>query len=209
VVFKVSRMPDKIPDFLRERAGRYFEREGLCFAPVFEVHSATGMMCIYFQNRHAREAVAFIEMRPAIRSFRVTRPPVPSILVSVDCPGAAFGVARIAFPISREFQGKKLNFEIAADVTYPARRGKLLRHRAGMRVGSTSDLSQGIRLLKALGGLVFFGLVHETHPAKVAMMLPRGVAESIPPPQPPRVEILWRPAPAENGAGALSPRAAA
>ena len=70
VVFKVSRMPDKIPDFLREHAGRYFEREGLCFAPVFEVVNATAWMCIYFQNRHARESVATIEMWPAIRSFR-------------------------------------------------------------------------------------------------------------------------------------------
>lgn len=208
VVFKVSRSPGKFPDHLRERTGRYFERTGFCFAPVVEVEGGTAALCIYFQNRYARDVLATVAMQPAARSFRLSRLPLPSASVQVHCPGVGFGVARLRFPVGTEFQGKRLTFEIAADVKYPAGRGKLIRMRGGIRAGSIANLSQGTRLLKALAGALLLGLVHEEHPAKVAVVVPQGAVNSPPGGQPPYIQILWQP-PAAQPAHVGSPQRAA
>src|SRR5258708_33309365 len=110
---------------------------------------------------------------PSIRSFRFTRHPLASTTTNVRCPGAAFGVARIPIPIPESYQGRRIRFEIAADVKYPRRRGKLLRFRTGRRAGPVRQLDQGYRLLTALGTLCF-GILYEARPATALMQLPAG-----------------------------------
>ena len=135
--------PEKLPDLLGQTVGKYFERDGLCFAPVVETVDGASRLSIYFQNRHAGHASATIHMLPPRRSFRFGRHPLPPVQVLIECPAAAFGVARLPFPIPPKYQGRRMSFELAADVRYPARRGRLLRFRAGKRTGRGRDLERG------------------------------------------------------------------
>ena len=204
VVFKVTRSPGKFPDQLRSLFRKYFEREGFCFAPVVEVHDGAALLSIYFQNRHARDAVATVAMRPAAGSFRLSRPALPSVSIQIHCPGVAFGVARIPFYVEPEYRAKRLAFEIAADVHYPHGRGKMIRMHGGMRTSSIANLSQGIRLLKALAGLAF-GILHEEHPARTFLTVPHGVTDGGPAAPQVEIAILWQP-PAEGPAASDAPR---
>ncbi|HEX4793103.1 MAG TPA: hypothetical protein VH370_04890 [Humisphaera sp.] len=193
VVYRVWRSPDRLPDKLQEIARRYFERKGLCFAPRFEVQDGRALLCIYFQNRHEREVYATLAVQPGMRSFRLTRYRLSSVSVSVGCPGGAFGVARVPIPIPAGLQGKQIRFEVGADVEYAGRRGKLLRMHGGRRTSCTSNLHQGYQFLNALGGVLLGGIIREQSPAKLLMILPTNVADTLPESGAPRVELLWWP----------------
>ena len=207
VVFKVTRSPGKFPDHLRAIFKKYFEREGFCFAPVVEVQDGASVLCIYFQNRYARDLVATVAMQPAAGSFRFSRPPLPSASVQVHCPGVAFGVARIPYAVPQDYRARRLAFEIAADVRYPNWCGPMVRMHGGMRCGCIANLSQGTRLLRALGGLAF-GIIHEEHPARTFLTVPHGVSDGPGTAQQIEVAILWQP-PTEGIATSDAPRRAA
>jgi len=125
--------PERLPDLLRERVGTYFERDGLCFAPMFETTPAGEcVMALYFQNRYAGTAQARVRVSPPRRALWLTRHRLPTPTFAFDCPGGAFGVARTAFPIPGKYQGRRLAFRIHADATYPQGCGDLLRIRTGV-----------------------------------------------------------------------------
>jgi len=188
-------------------AGKYFERSGFCFAPVVETEGGAAVLCIYFQNRHEREVVATIAMQPGLRSFRASRLPLPSASVQIHCPGVAFGVARLPFAVPEKYHGKRLAFELAADVSYPRGRGKMIRMHSGLRAGPTANLNQGTRLLNSLAGLLLLGLLREESPARASVVVPPGVNNSLPDHHAPRVQILWQPT--TEAASAPARRAAA
>ena len=191
-MFAVSRRPDSIPDKLREVAPKYFERDGLCFAPVVEAAGGACFLNVYFQNRHARHASARIDVMPGARSFRLARHPLAEVSVRIECPGGAFGVVRVPFLVPADYQGRRVSFDVAADVKYPARRGKLLRPRGGVAVGPTSDLSQTRQLLSTLA-LLPLGILQVASPGRVTLRLPIEVAGDAPAPRPTPCEILWAP----------------
>jgi len=193
VVWKVSRMPGKLPDHLARIRWRYFERTGLAFAPTFEVEGGIAWLCFYFQNRYEREVNATIVMQAGLRSFRVSRYSLATQSVSIRCAGGAFGVARLPMPIPANLQGRKATFEVAADVKYPKWRGKLLHMCAGLRTGPTRNLSQTVRLLDALLFGMFFGILHANRPAQVSLVLPTGVSEQPPADRQRSLELLWQP----------------
>jgi hypothetical protein len=198
VMVKVWRRRDgELTDHLRNLAGRYFEQDGFCFLPVVETTNdgTQSFLSIYFQNRFERPAAAKVFVRPGIRSFRATRHPLPKVLVDIDCPGAAFGVVRVPFPIPGKYHGKSVTFDVAADAAYPAGRGKLLRVRGGARVGSTRQLTDGGQFLSFLVCLLI-GVISQQQAAAVTLQLPEGVADddSREPGAPLPPEILWQPA---------------
>ncbi|HEV2296339.1 MAG TPA: hypothetical protein VGR35_21025 [Tepidisphaeraceae bacterium] len=169
---------EQYPDLLRERTGVYFEQHGLCFAPLLETTPHGGcVLALYFQNRYDRRAVGRVQVLPPRRRLRLKRHDLPARLIDIECPGGAFGVVRLAFPIPAKHQGSDITFDIAADVLYPDGRGRMLRLRAGVPAGS-------------LGGSIMHA---HSSPARVMLALPRGLA------QPPRrradaeAEIIWSP----------------
>jgi hypothetical protein len=193
LLVRVARRPDRLPDHLARTTGKYFEREGLCFAPRFEAaYGGACFLCLYVQNRFARPASARIDALPPVRSFRLSRVPLAPVSVRVECPGGAFGVVRVPFGVPAKYQGKRLAFEVAADVKYPAGRGEMLRQRGGVRAGSIREARPSHQLLKSLSFL-FLGVIHTSRPASATMTLPRGVAESAPAGGPGAFEVLWLP----------------
>ncbi len=191
--FSLSRRPDSIPDLLRQSAGRYFERKGLCFAPVLDVVDGTCRLNLFFQNRYTGHASTIIQLKPPMRSFWISRHALPTVTAAIECPGGAFGVLRFAFPIPAKYQGKRMAFDVGADTKYHAHRGKLLRHREGIRVGSISELGQGHALGLVLLGLPLLGALVVSRAAKARMVFPTGVAETLPPDAQTGPEILWQP----------------
>lgn len=162
--------PERFPDLLRERAGTYLERDGLCFAPLLETTPAGAcVLAVYFQNRFEGAATARVSIRAPRRLFGLKRHPMPEYELSIECPGGSFGVVRAPFPIPASYQGRQITFHVAADVTYPYGRGESLRHRAG-----TLDRA-------------------------ISLILPQGVAEPEEAmSESDRHEIIWWPALLEN-----------
>ncbi len=172
--FKASKRPDNLPDLLRETAGKYFEQDGLCFAPIFEVRDGACWLSIFFQNRFSEHVSAKVQVLPPIRSFGVTRVKLPSVIVGIECPGGAFGVVRLPFEVSERYRGASLWFDVAADRKYPNRKGKLLRNHGGKQVGSIGEMSQGRALLLAILGFAFLG-DRASRSARVKLKLPGGM----------------------------------
>lgn len=190
----VWRRPDALPDHLRQLAGRYFEQDGFCFAPTVETAAdGTSWFSVYFQNRFERAADARVLVRPGVRSFRVSRHPLPTVVLDVRCPGVAFGVVRVPFPVPARYHGRKVNFEVAADAKYPGGRGKLHRVRGGVRVGSTSELSGRHQLLSFVA-MLFLGIISSHQAASVTLQLPTNIDDAEGDAGAPwGPEILWQP----------------
>jgi hypothetical protein len=182
-----------VPDQLYELGGKYFEAKGFCFAPtVGTLEDGRGQLAIYFQNNCERPVEAKVKMLPPVRSFRMSRHPLPHVEMNVTCPGGAFGVVRVPFPVPAKYAGRRMSFDVAADVRYPAGRGRRLRSRTGTRVGETRRMRHGYQLLTALVFLAFGLIVHD-RPASARLCLPATRPEDGPTDRPLETEILWTP----------------
>jgi hypothetical protein len=176
VLVIASRRPGKLPDYLHQVAPKYFERDGVCVAPVFETAGAAAVLCVYFQNRHANHAHVRFAMRPPRRSFWFGRHKLPHVSVAFGCPGGAFGAMRLNYPVPAKYQGRTLSFEVGGDVKYPARKGELLRYREGRhlpaidRMGGTDP---GVALL--FGWLGIFLAAASSGVGRAKLTLPAGV----------------------------------
>jgi hypothetical protein len=191
-LFRVMRRPEKLPDLLREATGAYFEQNGICFAPKFEVIERQCFLNIYFQNRYARQATTRVDMLPPLRTLWFTRHDLPRVSVNFECPGGAFGVVRIPYSFPARYQGKRMALEIGADTKYPFYHGDLLRLRTGIRVSSTHEMGQGHQLVTTILFGAILGALVTSRMARVALNLPRDVNDEPPPKAAPMVEILWR-----------------
>lgn len=180
---------DTYPDFLKRSCGRYFERNGFCFAISPRVVEDQIWFDVYFQNRYERPCRAQVVARPS-EGFFLNRRKIEALSVEIECEGAAFGVAHVPWGVPARYQGKTQDFDVLAHVVYPSRRGRMVRYSDGLRVG-TANRAWGwglLSLLGALGGTIVF-----KKPAKLKLTLPSGVAETVP--EGPRIQIatLWRP----------------
>lgn len=191
------RRKDKVPDhFKADWKVRPFECKGLSFLPVF-AEDGSARLDIYVQNRFSRPCRGRIYFNPPVRSFRASRVPVPKIEVPFEVTGAEYGVIHVPYDTPVKYQGKQLVFDIAAKVSYPRRRGRVLRYRRGHRVSSPQGFTSGLISVLA----VFVGIISISSPAKAALIMPsRPVREGDP------GEItydpLWLPAEEDSGAGA-------
>jgi hypothetical protein len=98
LILKLHFRADLAHDYLRDRAGTYFNRDGFCFAFVATAADGIAYMDAYFQNQRDKPCVGRIALRPA-RGFLMGRTKIETITYEIECAPAAFGYARIAIPI--------------------------------------------------------------------------------------------------------------
>jgi hypothetical protein len=165
---------DKIPNFLSKIALRYFERDGFCFAIVPKTAGGNCWMQIYFQNRYDQPCSAQILLRTSSGLFS-GKPDLSDLTLGLSCDPAAFGCSTIPWSVPENLQGKAVSLSLYASVKYPNGRGKLLRYKDGMRVGSvgTDVWREGLQIAGALGGAIVV-----SRPARIKFTLPSGVSAS-------------------------------
>jgi hypothetical protein len=203
-LFRAGRRPGKVPDDLAGVAPKYFGRDGVCLAPVFETAGGAASLCVYFQNRYAGPATARFVMLPPRRTMWFGRHPLPRVSVDFECPGGAFGVVRLPFAVPAKYQGRRLAFDVGADVAYPAGKGELLRYREGKHLVATNQLDREYHALAALllGGLGILIAALALTVSRAKLRLPTDVAETGPETVTGRVEILSPANPVPTGAPA-------
>jgi hypothetical protein len=186
---------DKFPDLLRKTCGAYFERDGFCFAILPAATKGEGRLDIYFQNRYENPCRAQVAIRPS-QQFFLNRRPIEMLTIEIECEGAAFGVARVPWAVPKKLQGKRQSFDVGAHVEYPSGRGKMIRFRDGLRVGTAKrDIWSGLLTMSgAVGGMVVLA-----QPAKIHLVLPKGIGEDVAEDAhaPIKIETLWRPSAGE------------
>ncbi len=80
--------------------------------------------------------------------------------------------------VPTRYQGAVQKFDIGARVQFPQGRGKMLRFRDGIRVGSARFQQKRDHVLTVAAAAA--GIVLITHPASIKLRLPQNVAESTP-----------------------------
>jgi hypothetical protein len=185
------RRPEVLPDLLARVVPNYFERDGFCFAFVPAVtQDGQCWMQVFFQNRFEHPCRGRAVLKPPSRNFSLGRWPLQTVDVTVECEGAAFGVARVPWPIPAKLQGKLAKCEVAGAAKFPNGRGKLMRYHDGLRAGAVGgDIGRALLTVGALAG----GAIVVSRPARMQFKLPHGVREDVVPGAGPATQILWRP----------------
>jgi hypothetical protein len=180
---------DEAPDYLYQLGGTYFDRDGFCF--LFDSIEEDGVCFIraVFQNRRDTPCVGRIALRPA-KDF-ISTAKIEAIGFEIECLPAAFGVAKVPVPLARAYQGKKQRFEVGASVEHPNDKGRTLRFRNGLTLRHNTDFKSkvitGFMVVGALAGSIVW-----YKPGRMAVTLPEGVSESVPPGVRPEVKTLWK-----------------
>ena len=182
-----KRRRDLAPDFLSRLSATFFERDGFAFVVGTEVLGGVCHLSVWFQNRYERDCEAMVLVRTSERLLAPQRH-LPDARVSVTCQPGAFGKVLVPWPLPLELQGRKVLLDVMAKRKYRKGRGKLLRNRTGLSVGSApqSALSDSLKVLGVLVG------VHGGRAARTEIQLPRNVASTLAPPLQERIETIWR-----------------
>jgi len=180
---------DKVPDFLRRVTKTYFDRRGFCFSVGAKVRDDTCLLQIVYQNRYERRCEARVVLKPSV-GFFLTRKKVRNMALDIECGPAAFGLAQIPFPVPEKYQGQTVSFDVGAAVRYPEGRGKMLRYREGLTVGTAKFSSYGGQALTLAG--LFVGAAIISRAARATVLLPVGVKEELPEDTPVEIEALWK-----------------
>jgi hypothetical protein len=108
--------------------------------------------------------------------------------VSFKCEAGAFGKAFIEWPLPEKLQGHKVLLDVMASRKYRKGKGRLLRRRTGLMVGTApmSGISDILRVLGVLGGF------HGRRAARAEILLPAGVASGPITSAQTRVETVWK-----------------
>jgi hypothetical protein len=190
VFLRLHYQRDLAPDYLTQYCGTFFDRGGLCFAPILSDMDGVCVLCTYFQNRFDRPCTGRIALRPA-KGF-LGRPNMDVIAFEVACDGGAFGVHRMAVGVPTAIQGRKVKFEVGASVDFPQGRGSMLRFRDGIVLRSDAvfrdQFTRSVTIAGALGGAIVI-----SRPAGIEVQVPMNVPASIPGDIEAHVSILWRP----------------
>src|SRR4051812_19887001 len=179
---------DLVPDFLAQQVGTYFDRDGFCFHVQPTAVDGKCVFLLLFQNRFEKPSVA----RVAIRPVTFTGAHETLAYMGVRCPGGAFGAAKTEVGLPAKLQGKKVSFDVGADVEYPDGKGKMLRFKNAIVLRRNTNFvdafARTTSLLALLGGALMFH-----RPPRIKCMLPIDVAEEVPSAVPDPAEILWQP----------------
>jgi hypothetical protein len=181
---------DEVPDYLRQQFRTRFERGGFCFAFRPSVADGVGHLDIYFQNQQDQRCIGRIALRPA-RGFFLGRVAMQPIAVEIACEPAAYGVAKVPFPIPVALQGKRQSFEVGASVDYPGGKGRTLRFRNGIVLRADSNFGDTFGTALMVAGALTGRIVYQA-PRTTALELPTGVAEELPPHLKPDIKTLWK-----------------
>lgn len=190
VILKLHLRADAVPDYLRKKTARYFNRDGFCFTCNMYPCNEICYLSAWFQNQYDQPCHGRIALRPA-RGFLSFRPRIDVIRFDVHCEPAAYGCAMIPVPLSRKFQGRRQKFEVGASVDYPQGKGQRLRFADGIFLRPDENFSSEFtKALTVAGALT--GQFVMNRPATVRLVLPIGVAEELPEDVGPEVKTLWR-----------------
>ena len=168
---RATRRHDRAPDFLSRLAANFFERDGFAFIITTEVAAGACYLCVWYQNRYERDCDAEVMVRTSERWLAPQRH-LPDARVKIACQPAGFGKALVPWPLPVELQGRKVLLDVTARRKYRHGRGKLLRYRVGLAVGSapSSAVSDALKFLGALS------LSHGGRAARTEIPLPKNVA---------------------------------
>lgn len=179
---------DLAPDLLAQQVGRYLERNGFCFQFLPTVVDGRCVFLLMFQNRYERSCNARVVLRPV--TFRGSHSTLVDI--TVHCPGVAFGVAKKEVGLPAKLQGRRVSFDVGADVEYPKGKGRMQRFRDAVVLRRDTNFvdafARTTSLLALLGGHIMFQL-----PTRIKYKLPNNVATDLPSAVPVSTEILWTP----------------
>lgn len=182
---------DLVRDYLHERFGNYFERNGLCFMAVVAMRGGVCYFDLYFQNRFERPCNAKIALRPAGSSGARKNWECYLLTYDISCPPAGVGIASIPIYISAALRGSELKFDIGATVKYPDGKGRMLRFRdAAMLRANVEFRNRYYQMLTILGlcGAVWVNL----RQPQLYVCLPQDINEELPPTTEQTTKILWR-----------------
>jgi hypothetical protein len=181
---------DAVPDYLHRKFRSYFNRGGFCFALQPAAVGGVGYLNVYFQNQQDAPLIGRIALRPA-RGFFLGRAPLTPVAVEIRCESAGYGVAKVPIAVPLDLQGKKQSFEAGASAEYPSGKGPTLRFRDGIVLRANSDFKNIFGTALAVAGALT-GVINYQSPAGMAIELPTGVAEEVPPDQRPEITTLWK-----------------
>jgi hypothetical protein len=161
-------LKNKAPDLLAKVCPNYFERNGLCFAIVPEVIGGQSKISIYYQNRYEHACETVVWLAPTKVAFKDVSE-LPEFKVKIACEGGEFGKMFCDFGLPLHFKSEAILWNVAASTKYPGGRGKLLRLRDGLRVGTEAKISAGQELLRFIGAIAHF---HSEKPARIYIKFP-------------------------------------
>ena len=189
LLIRQARQKDSVPDVLASIAPSYLERDGICFAPIFATKDGICWVHLLVQNRYGNPGEIRIVLLPGHKSFGMRRLPLPSIDETILCEGGGVKVRRVPTPIPQDLAGNTVTYEVSARTTYPSGRGRLLRHREGLRAGGIGG--GAVRTGCALA-LLPLGIFYISRPATIGVSLPLQALDHLPPDLQPEEEILWQ-----------------
>lgn len=180
---------DLVPDFLRSISLRFFERDGFCFLPQVIVRRGIPHVRVWYQNRYEKACEAMVVLCPG-KTFLMGSQAGITARIHLRCPGGGFGVAEVPVELPVAGAGNVVIHEVGAQVRYPDGGGRLLRFRAGERVGEPqmSALDIGLTVAAAAVGHLLI-----RSPAKLKLQLPQAASLPLPADPPAAAEVLWQP----------------
>ncbi len=190
IFLRIHFQKDEVRDYLRQLAGKYFNRKGFCFVPSAERHDGVCYLTVYFQNQQDQPCIGRIAIRPA-PGFLMQRPAIPAVLFEVRCEAAGFGLTRMAIPLPPAVQGKRQNFEVGASVDYFQGRGRTVRFRDGTLLSTDCDFTDA-RQSALTAGLLLTGHLSISLPVRTKISLPSNVATELAGECQVEVQMLWK-----------------
>lgn len=182
---------DLAPDFLKQRYGQYFERNGFCFCVFVDSRDGIAFLKVPFQNRFAKPSIVQIALRQGgsrVPFFEAGKRPF--LMVEIQCGAGAFGVADFPVAIPSRHQGKSATFEIGVSVHYPEGKGTMLRFRDGNPVPHDAQFRSFSLVMGAIVTMLTRHMAHASS-AAITQILPSNVVERLPEHATSRTEVLW------------------
>jgi hypothetical protein len=190
VLLKLHFQADKAPDYLRQVAGNYFNRDGFCIACAAIAREGVCQFVTYFQNQYDRPCIAQVAIRPG-RNFFLGRSEIETFAFEVKCGPAAFGIAKFPVPLPNELQGKRQPIDVGASVDYPRGKGNRIRFRDGIVLRANAQFKNSFATALTVAGAAG-GAIVLTTPARTTLALPAGVAEQLTADAQPEIVELWK-----------------
>lgn len=168
---------DRMDDELAKiTAGRYFERDGLCFMPLMRVgRDGQTEISLYFQNRYNTSCEAVVQLRPPPRTFACSRGARDIHFSFIAEPGA-YGVLHQPVGVAPKAQGETIEVQIAAAVRWPLGKGEAVRTQTGMPCG-TLDVDWALAHRRSEHELNGEMILHD--PAVVHLSIPIGASNKV------------------------------
>jgi hypothetical protein len=149
--------------------------------------TANAFFLLLFQNRYERPCTATVAIRPVT----FTGASETLALITVQCPGAAYGLAKQEVGLPEEWQGKNVSFDLGADVNYPEGKGKTMRFKDATLLRQNTHFVNNFGRITSVLALLG-GHIHIHGPFRVKYTMPDNVATDSATTVSEQVQILWQ-----------------